>query len=514
MDWNQWNTYFGEEYLGLLIPLKQVIQAVEAPEKVIPIDEGHAIYYYEREELPELSISTYSYSVIPKCFSLLGEKEMARSGIERTQNTLGLTGKDVLVAIIDTGIDWNASFLTKEDGQSRVAAYWDQTGGDGNDENGHGTFLSGLVAEAAPEAELLVVKLHPANEYLKDFYYIPSQTPCFSEDCIMAGIAFCVAYAKENKRPIVICLGLGTNNGSHSGSSILSEYLNNVAETWGQCVVIATGNEANKRHHFYGMSPMNSVEPVEAEINVSNRMGGFYCELWANAPDLFYVAVKSPSGKAYSTNYYVEETHQEYFYPIEDTVVSVDYRSVGRTKGDQLIFIRFMNPKEGIWKIQVYPGTIFQGSFHMWLPMEAQQLGEVYFIQSNPDVTLTTPSSAQQPIAVGGYQAGTDAIYVDSGRGYTADGRIKPDFVAPALEVAGIWLDNEPWSYTGTSAAAAITAGACALYMEWGVVQGNKSYLNSVELGNILARGSNRKSNEIYPNRMWGYGSLNLYDSF
>ena len=66
---------------------------------------------------------------------------------------------------------------------------------------------------------------------------------------------------------------------------------------------------------------------------------------------------------------------------------------------------------------------------------------------------------------------------------------------------------------TGTSAAAAITAGACAQIMEWGDVRGKRPLLNSVVIGNILVRGSVRSQDISYPNTSWGYGKMNVYDA-
>lgn len=117
-------------------------------------------------------------------------------------------------------------------------------------------------------------------------------------------------------------------------------------------------------------------------------------------------------------------------------------------------------------------------------------------------------------MTVGGYDTRDNSIYLDSGRGYTATGLIKPDFVAPAVEVFGAGLRNGFTRMTGTSAAASITAGAAALMLEWGVVRGNDTGISSIEIKNMFIRSADRDPNRLYPNREWGYGRLDLYQTF
>jgi len=88
-----------------------------------------------------------------------------------------------------------------------------------------------------------------------------------------------------------------------------------------------------------------------------------------------------------------------------------------------------------------------------------------------------------------------------------------PDLVAPGVEVKGIY----PYGYgtkTGTSVAAALTAGAAALILEWGIIQGNVPSMDGDLVRTFLISGCTRDQNMVYPNIKWGYGRLNLYNSF
>lgn len=526
------------------------------PACIQPINENFEIWYLPKDNLPPLSIAEFSYSVIPNCYGLLDELSLEVSGIIKLQNlpTLSLKGQGVFVAVIDTGIAYTDTAFRNRDGSSRIYAIWDQTqthdGSDWirygaeysnedintalrseepfavvpeQDTDGHGTLLASIACGsgdeamdfigAAPESELIVVKLKPAKQYLKEFFFIPEGTVAFAESDIMAGVAYAQRKAQQAGRPLVILLGLGTNNGSHTGTGPLCEFLDDVGVLRNRAIAVAAGNEANARHHFFGRAE-SVLSPLKVEINVEYDMAGFYVELWALAPEHFAVSIQSPTGEIVPRINPISGENQQIRFLFEGTEVSVDYRDAGRTRRDQLIFMRFSGVVRGIWTIQVFPENAVTGNFHMWLPMRGMLERDVFFLQPNPQTTLTSPSDARIPITVGGYQAATGALYLDSGRGFNADGVVKPDFLAPAVEVMGKGLRGNFVTATGTSAAAAITAGAAAQIFEWAVTQGNVMGINSVDVGNLLIRGAMREANQIYPSPEYGYGKLNVYDAF
>lgn len=554
----------------VIIPRESLERYPSEPVCIQHISNNLDIHYYERGSVPPLSIQTYTYTAIPKCFGLLDTTALEESGILQLQNqpALSLRGQGILVGFIDTGITYTNACFKDSAGTTRILAIWDQTGtpdtdgnsGTGNtmapegfeygveytkkdidaalvaddpytivpqrDENGHGTLLASIACGsedsaanfigAAPLCDIAMVKVKEAKQYLRDFFYIPRSTPVYQENDIMAAVAYLEQKARQLQKPLVICLGMGTNNGSHSGGSELEEYLNAVGTLYRRCVVIASGNEANAKHHFHGRSNAtlgtsgssagNALQsnPVEVEIDVENDMPGFYLELWASAPEVFAVSVTSPSGRRLPQIATRVGAHQEYSFVLEGTRVEIDYRSVGRTRGDQLVFVRFDKAAKGIWTLSVYPDTTITGSFHVWLPMKGMLPFDVFFLRPDPDITLTSPSSAQIPITVGGYQVADKGIYMDSGRGFTVNSVMKPDFCAPAVRVQGVGTRGNYVTASGTSVAAAVTAGACAQFMEWGVFRQDALALNSVEIGNVLIRGCDRERDMVYPNTKWG----------
>lgn len=541
------------------------------PVCVQSINRQYDILYYDRSTIPPLSIGQYSYTSIPKLFSLMDSTSLDVSGILSIQNqpSLSLKGQGVLIGIVDTGIDYTNPLFQDEAGNTRILSIWDQTANSQmvtserafvhqqeewlygveytqeeinealraevpqdivpeTDSNGHGTYLASIAAGsadpvndfigAAPLSEIVVVKLKEAKQNIRDFFYMSDTEPLFQENDIMAGVAYLDAVARREGRPMVILLGMGSNQGSHTGSGPLSIFLDDIGTQIGRAVVVPAGNEAASQHHFYGEA--NSIlNPISVEINVEAGNNGFCMELWTYAPELVRVVVQSPTGQRSQGGFPVSEETQTTNFIFENTVLTLDYRIAGKERGDLLIFFRFSRPTEGIWTVFVYPENAITGAFHMWLPIQPQVGNDIRFIQPNPDTTVTTPGNTNACITVGGYDGLTGARYLQSGRGFSGTGQVKPEFCAPAVEVFGaqvgpLGVERRYVTRTGTSAAAAITAGAAALVLEWGLLRGNASTMNSIEVKNLLIRGCERENNMLYPNTEWGYGKLNVYRAF
>ena len=520
---------------------------------LMDMDANYQSWYYKPVNLPALNFKTYSYKAVPKCFTPLSAQALDASGILRIRNqpNLSLTGEGVLVGIVGTGIDFTDRAFRYEDGSSRIIAVWDQTIEDGtppkpyfygqeytqeminaalanenpllfvqvNDPIGHGTAVASVAAGslneasgfsgAAPHADIAVVKLKQAKQYLRDFYFIPDGAAAYQENDIMLGIDYLNRLAAARSQPLVLLIALGTNNGSHSGNSYLSSYLNDIGQRRMRAAVVAAGNEANERHHFYGKL-YSGEEMVTVEVNVERAMNGFFIEMWAQEPELYEVAVISPAGERISRIPASRESRQEYSFVLEGTKFSVDYQIVGNLSANQLIYLRFERPSKGVWKILVYPKNFVYGMFHMWLPISAFLESPVYFLSSSPDTTLTIPGTARVPMTVGGYNDADGSLFLSSGRGYTFSGAVKPDFVAPAVDIEGAGGQM----YTGTSYGAAIAAGAAAMYMEWAVVRGNIPGANSMDVKDDFIRGAAQETGQLYPNREWGYGKLDLAGTF
>ncbi|MBQ8519503.1 MAG: S8 family peptidase [Agathobacter sp.] len=547
------------------------------PVCVQSINRNYDILYYDRSTVPPLSISRYSYTSIPKLFSLMDSTSLDVSGILAIQNqpALSLRGEGTLVGIIDTGIDYTNPLFQDGAGNTRIVSIWDQTVVPQSesmasevsnqmvatkwlhasqvmqiqygveytreqlnealnsempqsivpevDTNGHGTYLASIAAGsadpvndfigAAPGSELVIVKLKEAKQNLRDFFYYSSSEPLFQENDIMAGVAYLDAVARREQKPLVILLGVGSNQGSHTGAGPLSILLDDIGAQIGRVVVVPAGNQAAAQHHFYGEA-VSLLNPVAVEINVEEGFEGFCMELWAYAPELVRVVVQSPTGQQSQGGFPVSEETQTTNFVFENTVLTLDYRIAGKESGDLVIFFRFSRPAAGIWTVYVYPEHAITGAFHIWLPIQPLVGNDIRFIEPNPDTTVTTPGMTELAITAGGYNGLNGARFLQSGRGFSGTGQVKPEFCAPAVNVSGADLRGNYIEQTGTSAAAAITAGAASLVLEWGLLRGNAPMMNSVEVKNLLIRGCERELNRTYPNTEWGYGKLNVYRAF
>ncbi len=524
------------------------------------MQEAEFIYnmiHIEKERANPLEFGRYSYNSIPKCYTLLDEAAMTQAGILQVQNypTLNLQGTGVLIGFIDTGIDYQNPIFRNLDGSTRIVGIWDQTIQEGNppeglfygteyrreqidealfsanpyevvpsrDENSHGTFLASIAAGganeenqfigAAPDAGIAMVKLKPAKQYLKDFYEIHTDAPCYQETDIMLGMKYLNQLATKLELPLVICIALGTNMGGHSTLSPLSGLLEIYANLADRAIVIGAGNEANKRHHYLGLS-QNVNDVKEAEIRVPAGVDGFTMELWTENPNIMKVTLVSPSGGRTPVFSVRDNATQNYRFVFEGTRIALTYKLFLERSNAELIVMQVKEPTEGIWKVIVEPVQVAEGIFHMWLPVTEFLQGDVYFLESNPDFTITEPGNSITTMTVGFYNGAENSVAISSGRGYTRGRVIKPDFVAPGVNVTGAVLRNLFAERTGSSVAAGITAGAAALMLEWVVYQLGVAAADSVQVRSLLTLGTERTEGETYPNRTWGYGRLNLYQSF
>lgn len=540
------------------------------------INDTWCILYTNYPGSRNINIQQGYYSV-PKLYGLMDTTSFDASGITATLNQplLNVRGQGVLIGFLDTGIDYLREDFKASGGRTRIAAVWDQTIQSVNyeedtgeaagteqydreqvqgmvqygtvytredinaalaaeregqnpydivpsrDENGHGTFLAGVAAAsetadyigAAPEAEILMVKLKPAKKYLRDFYLLPERVEAYSETDMMMGVRFLQQYAIREKKPLVICVGLGTASGSRTGALPFADLLNTLARQVNTVVVTCTGNEANNRTHTSGLA-VSDTEPSEIEITVGADERGFVMEIWAESLDILSVAITSPSGERISRIPARIDTGGVYNFLLERSQVAVNYRVVESASGYEVIFMRFMNPAQGIWKIHVYSLTNIVGRYNAWLPLKQFLSGDTYFLNSNPSTTLTEPGAAERVISVGAYNHITDASYAASGRGYTATGLVKPDFVAPGVDVYGVRAGGGYTTRTGTSVAAAHAAGAAALLLTWGVTDGNLPYMGTNEVKSVLIRGAKRENNTVYPNNIYGYGKMDVIEAF
>lgn len=548
-----------EDYWDFIFPpnRSQEVLGVDSGDMCMQeMDFDFYVAYVNRLDLEPLTLERYWYNSIPDCYSLLDMEALEDAGITAVQNypTLKLLGENVMIGFVDTGINYSNPIFFDSEGKTRIVGIWDQTIQTGTppegleygsayteeeinralraenpldivpseDLHGHGTFLASVAAGgadleqqflgAAPAASIAVVKLKEAKKYLKDFYAIREDALCYQENDIMLGLKYLNHLAQQRKMPLVICIALGTNFGGHNGTTPLSLILDFYSRVLNRSVVIGTGNEAAKRHHYYHrFADRNSTS--SAEIRVGNGVTGFVTELWSALPNVVTLSITSPSGERTRQVSLRQGYRYHFVFTFERTEVDVEYRLFLENNDSQLIFMRFRNPAPGIWRINVEPIQMSEGEYHMWLPMEEFLSGEVYFLEANPDNTLTEPGTSRHAMTVSYYNSDDNAVDINSGRGYTRDGIIKPDFAAPGVNITGAGIQKNFVTRSSSSAATGITAGAVALLLEWIMQQPGARGVSASQIRTIIVLGANRQPQAEYPNEEWGYGTMDLYRS-
>ena len=551
-----------EQYENFIVRYKQNMNGLseyQSDQTFQIINETFGILYVQEGQVQELEFSSYSYSSIPKCYTYMDLGGLRASGVTRLQDHpyLKLRGEGTMIAVIDSGIDYRLSVFQKN-GRTRISSIWDQTV-EGRysdripfgkeytqaeinraltaqdplavvpsvDNNGHGTRLAAIAAGnmvpeenfsgAAPESELIIIKLKPAKKYLRDFYLISENAEVFQEDDIMLGISYALRCAGEKHMPLSICIGLGTNMGAHRGTGPLNEFIDSTAGFGQNAVSIAVGNEGAARHHFMGRTETGQEERViDLHVGREESEQGFSMEFWGNSPNFYNLAVQSPTGERLAVSTALKYGTQRLSFVFVETKVMVNYVPVERRTGLTLAFFRFLHPAGGIWKLIIEDRKNGKSGYHFWLPVSGMISDDTYFLEPSPYYTVTSPGDAQNGMTVTAYDYRDNSLYIKAGRGYNADNIVKPDFAAPGVEIRTVSPGQESGygSYTGTSLAAAQTAGIAALMFEWAVIRGNEPYFTGESVKNYLKLGAIREAGVDYPNRDFGFGRVDLYHTF
>ena len=237
-------------------------------------------------------------------------------------------------------------------------------------------------------------------------------------------------------------------------------------------------------------------------------------ELWGNTPSTFSIDILSPTGEYISRIPARINESREIRFMLEKTIVNVDYFLIASEAGDQMILLRFLNPTEGIWRFHVYATGDLELSYNIWLPITQFISENTFFIEPDPTTTLTAPGNTIHPMTVTAYDVANNSLYLSASKGFTRTGQIKPDFAAPGVNMIGPSLNNGYTRMSGTSVATAHNTGISALLLEWGINLGNSPQMTNAQIKNILIRGATRSPQTRYPNEDWGYGRINIYNSF
>lgn len=440
---------------------------------------------------------------------------------------LRLTGRGILVAVIDSGVDYRHPEFLNPDGTSRILYFWDQAG-EGNppegyrigreysredlntatiklDASGHGTGVAAIAAGnsgVAYESEMIVVRL---GQPKKDSF--PRTTE------LMQAVNYVIEKAVEIGRPIAVNLSFGNTYGSHAGNSLVETYLDDMANYWKSVIVVGTGNEGNAAGHTEDILEMSKVTDIP--FLVQNYETSLNIQLWKSYLDDFLLELIGPGGQRVGNFQPILGTQR---FSIGNTEILLYYGEPSPYSLYQEIFIDFIPKRDyidsGQWQFRIVPQRIKDGRVNFWMPTHTTLNPGTRFLYPTPNQTLTIPSAANKVIAVGAYDSRRN-VYADfSGRGYTVSGILKPDLAAPGVGVRTAAPDKQYVVVDGTSFAAPFVTGSCALLMQYGIIDGNDPFLYGEKVKAYLRYGASPITGiSDYPNPQVGYGALCVRDS-
>lgn len=448
----------------------------------------------------------------------------------------GLTGRGVLVAVIDSGIDYFHPDFRNEDGTTRILYLWDQNRDTvytreeinqalslgasdrslglaavpSTDTSGHGTAVAAIAAGngresrgvyrgVAFESELLIVKL---GTPLTDSFPRTTQ--------LMEALDFVLRRAQELGRPVAVNISFGNTYGSHDGTSLLETFMDDISNYGRSVLAVGTGNEGAGAGHTLGKLQMG--RDAEAELSIALFETGMGVQLWKSYADQFSISLVTPSGVAIGP---LDESLGPQTIDTGDTRLLIYYGKPSPYSLFQEVYFDFIPRRDyldsGIWVFRLTPRKLVTGEYDMWLPSRGILNPATRFLSPSPETTLTIPSTAAKVISVGAYDDSYGSYADFSGRGFTRQIRqVKPDLAAPGVDIVTARSGGGYEAVTGTSFATPFVTGSAALLMQWGIVDGNDAFLYGEKVKAYLRRGARQLPGFTeYPNPQVGaYGNI------
>lgn len=465
-----------------------------------------------------------------------------------------LTGRDVIVAVIDSGIDYAHPDFRNADGTTRIIELWDQTipsgsvsvpgtvadeggtgrrneGGNGSKErvltapegfyigtvfdseilnlaldqptdqaryaicpsrdiSGHGTHVAGIAAGNGRASNGRYRGVAFESELLVVKLGLPLENGFPRTTELMQAVDYCMGKSTEYGKPIVVNLSFGNNYGSHSGNSLIETYLDDMANYGKTSIAAGSGNEGAASVHTSGRVAEGQTERVE--LAVSEFETALNLQIWKSYVDEIAVSIVHPGGLVVGP---IQRIQGPQRFTVGNTQLLLYYGEPSPYSPFQEIYFDFIPVRDyidsGVWEIRLVPQRIVQGRYDMWLPSGGVLNSGTGFLYPTEETTLTIPSTAARVITVGAYDALFDQPASFSGRGYTREtNQVKPDLAAPGVEITSCAPGGGYVARTGTSMATPFVSGGAALLMQWGIVNGNDPYLYGEKMKAYLIRGA------------------------
>lgn len=534
-------------YAILTVP-EQLVDSVAEQDEIEYVEKPKRYYY----SVPQLTMTQLTESVFSPTDFLT---DACIYPVTRREPFL--SGDGVLIAVIDSGIDYARREFRTEDGSTRILSLWDQTAASGQppagfflgseyseaqinmalaastptekmqlvpsiDVSGHGTAVAGIVAGYSPESTsegtYRYEGLAPNSKLLIVKLGLPSEGGFPRTTEIMRGVTYAIRKALELGMPLVINLSFGNSYGSHDGSSLLERFLDNASEIGRTVICVGSGNEGNSAGHAAGNALSSSAT---VDLAVADYESSLSVQLWTQYSDSYRIYLRSPGGTRHELPMGIQSG--KYTLRVEQTDLLIYLGEPSPYSVNRELYIEMIPASgsyigSGIWQFILEPVEVSVGQYYFYLPSAAGRNERTGFTAPTPQVTLTIPSTSAKVITVGAYDSTYNSYADFSGRGYeginrtigvVTAGLVKPDLAAPGVNLPAPDLYGGYQSVTGTSFATPVVSGSAALLMEWGIVKGNDSFLYGEKIKAYLRRGAQPiRGENVYPNNKVGFGAL------
>ncbi|WP_291569353.1 S8 family peptidase [Clostridium sp. UBA4548] len=506
------------------------------------------------QSVPEITIlhKNFPYTLTP---TVLEEGPFSPKGIEK--GNVPYNGEGVVVGIISTGIDYLNPRFMKEDGTTRIISIWDQTIDMGKrhhsiiygkeftrldineaiklntlgqnpydkvehrDETGYGTAMAGIVggrkldqteafSSVAPNCEFAIVKLKKAKKNILVVNAIEeSEAGVYEGIDIAEAMDYLSTLQQALNKPMVVYIPLGSNLGGHDGGTVLERYIDFLTERRGFATVATVGVQGTGDTHTSG-NLFETGGQDTIDINIAEGENNIIISLYTIQPDKVSVGIIAPDGSTVEKIETPTNQGESITFNLSSSTITIQNYSEEKVVPDNNLefLIRGLTP--GVWKITLKAEQLLNGRYDAWMTQKNLLQKETRFLKPDPFITVVTPSTARNMISTGFYNQDTGELIEESGKGFTRDGRIKPDVITASYRIITTGLENKLIVGCGSGVAGAILAGTVALMFQWGIVDGNNPNLYAQSIRNYIIGATSKDEGVSYPNPESGYGKLNI----